>query len=142
MINWLNVIGIIISFLAVIIPLYTWRGKMKQDKFIQFHENVLTKISNIDGKVGAWEQMAWIFALRNFPEYFPVTEKILLMCIKKWSKAREDESKEERKQVLESLIAEVEEALGYIQGNWWSKQCSKFRPKRRISRKEKEMIKK
>jgi len=74
-------IGIAISFLSVVIPLaiflFNKNKEQKQINFERFHKEFISGLSNQSKNIGLDQQVAIIFELRNFPEYFLVTKRIL-----------------------------------------------------------------
>ena len=85
--------GIAVSFLAVIIPLMIFLiSKNKEQKLIKykkFHE-LIGGLSNQDQnkKIGLDQQIAIIYELINFPEYYPVITRILSDLKIDWEEKR------------------------------------------------------
>ncbi len=109
-------IGIIISFFGVVVPLFIFLiSKSKQQKqinFKRFHKDLIKGLSNQEGKIGLDQQVAIIFELRNFPEYYPVLRRILSSFKDNWEKRREKEPK------LNRLITETEGTMNYMNKNF------------------------
>jgi hypothetical protein len=114
-----EVIGIIISFFAIVVPLFIFlinkKKQKKQINFNRFHKDLIKGLSNQDGRVGLDQQVAIIFELRNFPEYYPASRRILVEFNNNWKKRQESEPK------LKRLIAEAEKTMNYMNKNFIEK---------------------
>ena len=108
-------LGIVVSFLGIIVPLYQYlsakRREQIQKNFEKFHEMLIKKIANQDEKSGLDEQVAVIFDLKNFPEYYPVTKRLLKKQINRWEGLLKD------KPHMSWLIDEAKETINYIDKN-------------------------
>src|SRR3989338_4179130 len=90
--------GILVSFLAFIIPLWQYinskRQEQRQLNFINFHEKIIRKLGgrreDPSEEIGIEEQVAVIFELRNYSEYYPVTTRILNNCVIRWKESIKD----------------------------------------------------
>ncbi|OGB75125.1 hypothetical protein A2810_00615 [candidate division Kazan bacterium RIFCSPHIGHO2_01_FULL_49_10] len=82
-------VGIVIAFLSVIIPLMTFligkNREQRQVRFEKFHKDLMRNLSNLAHEAGADQQIAIIFELRNFPEYYPVVRRILTDLRDEWA---------------------------------------------------------
>lgn len=89
---WLKIIGIIISFLAIIIPLYRYildrSSKLKDARFITYHDLIKHLVEPENGKKNLMldRQIAIVFELRNFPDYHELTYRMLLGLKEQWDK--------------------------------------------------------
>lgn len=105
-------IGIIIAFLGVVIPLAIFliskSKEQRQINFEKFHKEVISGLSNQYKNVGLDQQIAIIFELRNFPEYFPVTKRILIDLKNFWKLSVLDEES------LRRLNKEADETINYM----------------------------
>jgi hypothetical protein len=107
-------LGIIVSFLGLLIPLWqyinTKKKEQQQTNLINFHEKIIGKISNQTKMAGLDEQVAVIFELRNFPMYSPVIIRILNDSIVRWNNlmALENDNK------YQSLITEAKETIKFL----------------------------
>jgi hypothetical protein len=110
----LEMFVLFVSFLSVVFPFWQYMNAKRKEQrwknFENFHEKIVRKISNRNGETGLDEQIAVIYDLRNFPEYYPVTDRILSDLIKWW-----------RPQIIttphfDRLIKEAEQTLDYIRG--------------------------
>ena len=81
-------IAIIISFIGVVIPLATFlvtkTEQQRQINFELFHNKLMSGLSNQDGKTGLDQQIAIIFELRKYPQYYPVIQRILKYQVNRW----------------------------------------------------------
>ena len=115
---------IIISFLGVVIPLFRYlNAKKKEQKrinFENFHEKMIRKISNIQGDAGLDEQIAVIYDLRRFPEYYSVSKRILSDLIEWWKVQIKD------KPHFERLIKEANFTLEFINMNYLMRYYSRL----------------
>lgn len=125
-----EILAIGISFFGIIVPLFQYlhTKKREQDQlnFERFHEKIIRKISNIKTEAGLDEQIAVIFDLKRFPEYYPVSKRILT-DLKDWWKPQLKE-----KPHFSRLITEADETIKYINENknyfkrLWSEFESKY----------------
>lgn len=122
-INNKEFIGIIISFLSIIIPLAIFliskNKEQKQINFEKFHK-VLRALYNKDNEFGLDQQIAIIFEIRNFPEYFTVSKRIIMDSKKYWKLINSEfESPESKKKKLSDeglkrLTKEADETISYM----------------------------
>lgn len=107
--------GIIISFLGIVLPLaillITKNKEQKQINFEKFHNNLMRGLSNQDSKLGLDEQIAIIYELRNYPEYYPVIKRLLLFQRKRW------ESMLDKKPLFSNLVKEADETIKFMSKN-------------------------
>lgn len=108
-------LAIIISFLTIIVPfiqyLKTKSTEQSQRNQESFHEKMIKKLTNQKGEIGLEEQVAVIFDLRNYPQYYSVTKRMLHACIVRWKLERE------KNPHFDSLILEATETLRYLDCN-------------------------
>ena len=103
-INWITMISILIGVIAIIIPIYKYlfdkKVQMGDMRFNTYHllvkklvEKELLKENVIDHKLGLLHneygimqdrQIAVIYELRNFPEYFESTQRLLEKLKTQW----------------------------------------------------------
>lgn len=122
--NLLTIVGIVVAIIALIIPIYKYlfdrKLQLQDARFKIYHglikslvepelqeENVIDeKTGQICNKYGKMvdRQVATVFELRNFPEYFEVTKRILEGLKTKW----------EKEHVHLSIIHEIQYTLSYI----------------------------
>jgi hypothetical protein len=84
-INWAvenkEFLGIMVSFLTVIIPFTSFilakNKEQKQVAFEMFHKDLITGFVNQDKTIGLDQQIAIIYEMRNYPQYYPVIKRIL-----------------------------------------------------------------
>lgn len=118
-------IGIIISFFTVAIPFASFfiskNKEQKQINFNKFHKDLMVILSNNnpEGHIGLIQQVAIIYEFRNYPEYYPVINRVLEFEIKRWK----DEVKKNKN--LTILIKEAEETIYYINQNFIIRHLTK-----------------
>lgn len=106
----IKVFGIIISLFGIIIPLYKFISeknlKQKDLRFKTYHLLIkdLVEPDKETGKIMLDRQIATCFELRNFPEYFELTKRILSDLNLQWDK--DDRNKR--------IINEIKYTLKYI----------------------------
>jgi hypothetical protein len=77
--NWDKIIGISLAFFTVLLPLHqfiTSKNLGQRDKRFQSYNKLIDDLLSTE-KPGLERQIAIIFELRNFKEYYPVTLRIL-----------------------------------------------------------------
>lgn len=118
-------IGIVIAILTVFIPLWTLlitkSKEQKQLNFERFHKSVMTGISNVDSghPIGLDAQVALLFELRNYSEYYPVISRLLEYNIARWSKEKHNSAQ------FKLLINEAKQTQKYITKNYLSRFFNK-----------------
>lgn len=112
----IELVGIIISFFGIVLPLFVFlinkNREQKQINFDRFHKDLIRGLSNQDGNMGLDQQIAIIFELRNFSEYYPVLQRILSGFNNDWKKRQENEPN------LKRLILETEKTMDYMSKNF------------------------
>lgn len=90
----IKLLGIIISLFGIVIPLYKFlvekKLKQKDLRFNTYHSLIQNLVEPKEGKdyIMLDKQIAICFELRNFPEYFEVTQRILKGLYEIWNKDR------------------------------------------------------
>ena len=111
---------IVVSLIVAITPLalffLTKRKEQQQINFERFHDSLMNGLSNQGGKLGLDQQVAIIYELRNYPEYFPVIKRILISCAKRW------EGEVKNKPHFEQLIQETKKTIDFMKKNWIHRQ--------------------
>lgn len=104
---------ILISLFGIVLPFWQFVSTKKQEQrqinFKKFHEDIVAKLSNQDGETGLDQQVAVVFELRNFPEYFPVSLRILKDLQINWMEKNKTSNND-----LGRLIEEADETINYI----------------------------
>ncbi len=125
--NYKEIAAIAVSFFGIIVPLFQYlhAKKKEQDQvnFERFHEKIIRKISNRDEKTGLDEQVAVIFDLRRFPEYYPVSKRILRDLKEWWRPQLEKNSHFSR------LIKEADETIEFMDKKYFERLWLKFKDK-------------
>ena len=115
-INNKEFIGIIISFLGVVIPLAIFlinkNKEQRQINFEKFHKEIIRALYNKDTEFGLDQQIAIIFEIRNFPEYFSVAKRILMDSKDYWKSLNSDKKLTDIS--FNRLIKEADETIKYI----------------------------
>jgi len=118
-INNKEIVLIIISFLTIIIPLATFliskNKEQKQINFERFHNKLMKGLANQENKTGLDQQIAIIYELKNYPEYYPVIKRILAYQIDRWGKLLKTTPH------IYLLIDEAKETLNFIDKNFISR---------------------
>ena len=90
----IKLLGIFISFFGVIVPLYkfiTEKNLSQRDlRFKTYHLLIKQLVEPEEGKdrIMLDRQIATCFELRNFPEYFEITKRILTDLKTQWAQAK------------------------------------------------------
>lgn len=123
-VNYSAIIGLLISIFMAFIPFYKYLNakklEQKHKNFENFHEKMIRKISNQDGEAGLDEQIAVVFDLRRFPEYYSLSRRILADLIKRL------ELKLEGEPYLQRLIDEADLTLQFINKKYFIRVFSKL----------------
>lgn len=116
--DFLYIIGkaiiVITAFFTVLLPFMQYlssKGReQRQQNFVNFHDKIMKTISGHEREARHDEQLAVIFELRNYPEYFPVSKRILSGHKAELEAAAKNETSK-------SLISEINETLEYMNQN-------------------------
>lgn len=107
----LKIVGLIITLLGIIIPIYKFitekNLKQKDLRFKTYHLLIknLVEPDKETGKIMLDRQIATCFELRNFPEYFELTRRILKDLFVQWS----SDTRNER------ILKEIKYTIKYIE---------------------------
>ncbi len=111
-----TLISILIPLIPVAVTLITFliskNREQKQINFEKFHNGLMKGLANLDGKTGLDQQVAIIYELRNYPEYFPVIKRLLNYQIKRWTKELKNSPQ------FSELINEAKETRDFIDKNF------------------------
>ncbi|MFS2921451.1 MULTISPECIES: hypothetical protein [Bacteroides] len=108
---FIKLLGVFISFFGVIVPLYkfiTEKNLSQRDlRFKTYHQLIKQLVEPEDGKdhIMLDRQIATCFELRNFPEYFEITKRILSDLKVKW----EQDPRNKR------ITSEIDHTIKYIE---------------------------
>ncbi len=108
---FIKLLGVIISFFGVVVPLYkfiTEKNLSQRDlRFKTYHQLIKQLVEPEDGKdhIMLDRQIATCFELRNFPEYFEITKRILSDLKVQW----EQDSRNKR------ITMEIDHTIKYIE---------------------------
>ncbi len=105
-------ISIVIGYITIIQPLISFirtQRNANRDKRYEIYHELITKVASGEGKP-LYLQISSVYELRNFPEYYPVTNRIL-------SGIKADLHLNKREDV-KRLIFEIDATLNYIESSW------------------------
>jgi len=110
--NFWAIMGILLTYFSLIVPIIKYlrsrRFEFRQNTFHNYHEILKSLVQKTDGGLSIDRQVAVIFELRNFPDYYSVTERILKALRDSWDQQNNSQR----------LINEIDMTLTYInQGN-------------------------
>ena len=85
--KWIELFGLLIALLALVIPMYRYlaqkRQEQKDKRFQTYHQLIADLVSPPGGKLD--RQIATVFELRNFPNYFELTKRIMNDLTIQWA---------------------------------------------------------
>lgn len=113
--NWDKILGVLIAYFSLILPIYKFlqdkRKEERNKRFENYHKLIDELVGGQpDKQVMLDRQIAIIFELRHFKEYFPVTLRILTGLKTTWANSY---------QRLHDEIALTEE---YIKASWFNRE--------------------
>ncbi len=83
----LEIGGFVLAFFSLMLPIYHYLGQKrleeKDKRFKNYHE-LIEKLAGANGQTMLDRQIAIVFELRNYPEYFEVTRRILEGLLEHW----------------------------------------------------------
>jgi hypothetical protein len=118
--KWIELLGLLIAVLAFFIPIYKYlsqkREEQKDKRFVTYHQLIADLVNPPGGKLD--RQIATVFELRNFPNYFDLTERIMTHLTNQWS----GDVRNQR------LITELNLTVNYIKkmSKWYNKLVYKI----------------
>ncbi len=91
--NWDKIIGIGLAYFALLLPIYKYlqekRLEEKDKRFLNYHKLIDELVGGF-GKIPMLDrQIAIVFELRNFKEYYPVTLRILTSLKQTWTASQD-----------------------------------------------------
>lgn len=109
--NWDKILGALIAYFSLVLPIYKYlqdkRKEERNKRFENYHKLIDELVGGQAGKdVMLDRQVAIIYELRNFNEYFPVTLRILEGLKNTWS------------QQDDRLLNEIRLTEEYINSSW------------------------
>ncbi len=117
--------GIVVPLVSVLIPLWTFLiRKNKEQKLLNFrifHDNLMKGLANQETNTGLDQQVAIVYELKNYPEYFPVIKRLLTFQKKRWLKELNQKSH------FHMLITESEMTLEFINKSKFNRYVSKYK---------------
>jgi hypothetical protein len=111
------ILGAIAIYISVIQPILSYTKAQKianKDKRFEKYHNLIDDFAGANGTAKLDRQIAIVFELRRFPEYFPVTKRIL----KDWTNTHE-ETKDDN---IKRLVKEMGLTVDYIDSSYFTKQ--------------------
>jgi hypothetical protein len=111
----LFVFSVIIGYITIIQPIISYlitQRNTKRDKRYEIYHELITIISGGDGKIRLrlYRQLSSVYELRNFPEYYPVTKRIL--------RGIKEEALKSNREDVKRLIEEIDLTIKFINGTW------------------------
>ncbi|TDE26945.1 hypothetical protein E0I61_15840 [Flavobacterium ranwuense] len=117
------ILGIFAIYISIIQPILSFtkaQKKANKDKRFETYHNLIDHFAGANGGTKLDRQIAIAFELRRFPEYHPVTKRILKDWINK-----HDESTES---VIKRLVKEMQLTVNYIEASYFERRFN-FRKK-------------
>lgn len=107
--------SIIFGYITIVQPIISFirtQRNANKDKRYEIYHELITTVAGGDGKaqLKLYRQVSSIYELRNFPEYYPVTKRILIGI--------KEESRVSEREDVKRLIAEIDLTLNYINSSW------------------------
>lgn len=113
----LAILAIYISIIQPIINFTLAQKKQNKDKRFKIYHELIDHFAGANGSAMLDRQIAIIYELRRFPEYYPVTKRIL----SDWVKERNTSSIPQ----IQRLVKEMELTIKYINCSWFKRRFSK-----------------
>ena len=119
--KWINDNGSGLGVVLVLIPLawavFTYlsvkRQELKERRFQAYHKLIQSLVERDRPEISMRldRQIAIVFELRNFKEYFPVTLRIFKGLKESWAESGPDKKRERLHEELDLAIAHIEKKL-------------------------------
>ncbi len=106
--HWIEIIGLLLAYFAILLPTRQYIGQRRQEerdkRFNNFHRLVkdLVEADPVTKDIKLDRQIATAFEFRNYPEYFPITKRLLTDLKTQWGK-------------FPRLVTELDLTLRYIE---------------------------
>lgn len=119
--KWIELLGLLIAILTFFIPIYGFlsqkREEQRDKRFITYHQLIADLVDPPGNKLD--RQIATIFELRNFPNYFDLTKRIVTDLRTQWSQPPRDLNDPRNSR----LLTELDLALKHIEkkSKWFNK---------------------
>jgi len=119
--NWDKILGVLIAYFSLVLPIYKFlQDKRKEERnkqFENYHKLIDELVGGQSGRTIMLDrQVAIIFELRNFKEYYPVTSRILNGLKINWVNSDK------------RLLEEIALTEKYIDASWFNRKMC-FRKK-------------
>ncbi|MBK9049326.1 MAG: hypothetical protein IPL74_22500 [Bacteroidetes bacterium] len=113
--NWDKIIGVLIAYFSLVLPIFKYlqdkRKEERNKRFENYHKLIDDLVGGQPGKqVMLDRQIAIIFELRHFNEYFPVTLRILGSLKLTWANSDK------------RLLNELALTEKYINSSWFDRK--------------------
>jgi hypothetical protein len=114
LVNWATLGAFVVPLVALAFSAHRWLAiretELKAERFQTYHRLVhnISVGASEHGAMRLASQLAYIFELRNFSEYAPLTEKILSLLRKDWDEREEGGKKQE-------LLKSIDETSAFLQ---------------------------
>lgn len=90
--HWIELVGLILGILAFLVPIYKFfrnKNEEQRDRYFKtYHELIKQLVQGEGEKIMLDRQLAIIFELRNYPTYYELSERILLVLKDSWKNDR------------------------------------------------------
>lgn len=106
--HWIEVIGLLLAYFAILLPVQQYIGQRRQEerdkRFNNFHRLVkdLVETDPVTKDIKLDRQIAAAYEFRNYPEYYPITKRLLTDLKAQWDK-------------VPRLVTELDLTLKYIE---------------------------
>jgi hypothetical protein len=117
-------IGIILAYISILQPIMSYSNaqkKLNKDNRFQNYHILIDHFAGANGNAKLDRQIAIVYELRRYPEYFPVTKRIFT----DWNTTI---LADQNHLVNQRLKAEIDITLEYIDSNWFNRKFN-FRNK-------------
>ncbi len=112
--------GILIGYISVVQPILNYtkaQKKVNNDKRFEVYHNLIDHFAGANGTAKLDRQIAIVYEMRRFPEYFPLTKRIFT----DWKNGILQNSVNPN---IQRLITEIDITLEFINSNWYKRKYS------------------
>ncbi|PKP49542.1 MAG: hypothetical protein CVT92_15125 [Bacteroidetes bacterium HGW-Bacteroidetes-1] len=119
--------AIIIGYFSLFMPLFSYlrsQRKLRRDKRFETYHKLIDDLVGATANPKLDRQIAIVFEMRRFSEYYPVTKRILLGLKDQWTQAPPSGVKSNPH--IHRIIAEIDFTIKYIDSNCFKRNfCSR-----------------
>lgn len=111
---WATLGAFVVPLVTLVFSAHRWlairEAKLKAERFQTYHRLVhsISVGASEHGSMKLTSQLAYIFEIRNFPEYSQLTERVLSLLRKEWGEREDGDKKHE-------LLKGIDETLAFLQ---------------------------